>query len=244
MKITESQIIAACEIASKVFAVRMKLSDGVNVLISEHGLNKATASDFIKDYKYLLDGKVFHRAMSAPAMHYFMKQIFSEHGEHGLAQSITALRAHIEYYEGHYKINMHAMRKVADEFEVKIKQPRTLLEIEHAFSAAVERSLNGSQHDRLQRLANSSKKPSTITVQSTFFVRNPDVVAVTLLRAAGKCEECKADAPFCRVKDGTPYLEVHHKIHLASGGEDSPDNTTALCPNCHRRFHFGEGSET
>ncbi|MFM5358466.1 HNH endonuclease [Aeromonas veronii] len=45
-----------------------------------------------------------------------------------------------------------------------------------------------------------------------------------------------------RIKDGTPYLEVHHKEKLADGGEDTLENTIALCPNCHRKFHFGNPS--
>ncbi|HHQ4496099.1 TPA: HNH endonuclease, partial [Aeromonas hydrophila] len=63
-----------------------------------------------------------------------------------------------------------------------------------------------------------------------------------LLIANGKCEHCKKDAPFIRIKDGTPYLEVHHKEKLADGGEDTLENTIALCPNCHRKFHFGNPS--
>ncbi|MGB4922720.1 MAG: HNH endonuclease signature motif containing protein, partial [Candidatus Nitrotoga sp.] len=36
-----------------------------------------------------------------------------------------------------------------------------------------------------------------------------------------------------------PYLEVHHKMQLAKGGEDTVENALGLCPNCHRYSHFG-----
>ena len=39
-------------------------------------------------------------------------------------------------------------------------------------------------------------------------------------------------------KDGSPYLEPHHIVWLSRGGEDTPSNTVALCPNCHRRMHI------
>ena len=242
MRITESQIIAACEIARQVFAGQIKSADGVSVLVNEHGLNKATAHDFIYDYKCLLQGKVFHRAMSAPAMRYFMSQIFSRHGAREPYQAVISLRAHIEYYEGHYKTTMHALRAVADEFETLSQKNKTISEVEQAFEAAVKISLLESQSNRLQRLAKANKMPNIITVHSTVFVRNPDVVAEALLRAAGTCERCKNVAPFCRIKDGTPYLEVHHKIQLAKGGEDSLENTVVLCPNCHRWAHYGAPS--
>lgn len=86
----------------------------------------------------------------------------------------------------------------------------------------------------------ANKKPSTITVLTEAYRRNPDVVAEVLFRANGKCEHCKKPAPFLRKKDKTPYLEVHHIIHLANDGEDTIENAIALCPNCHREFHYGQ----
>lgn len=35
-----------------------------------------------------------------------------------------------------------------------------------------------------------------------------------------------------------PYLETHHIVWLARGGEDTIFNTVALCPNCHKRMHI------
>jgi 5-methylcytosine-specific restriction protein A len=32
-------------------------------------------------------------------------------------------------------------------------------------------------------------------------------------------------------------LESHHIKWLSKGGEDTIQNTVALCPNCHRRVH-------
>lgn len=71
------------------------------------------------------------------------------------------------------------------------------------------------------------------------FRRNPHVIAEVLERADGICEECRRAAPFKRASDGSPYLEVHHKIRLADGGKDTVENTIAVCPNCHRQLHFG-----
>lgn len=81
--------------------------------------------------------------------------------------------------------------------------------------------------------------PERVERTSNEFKRNPHVIAEILERAKGICEKCGKPAPFNRVSDGTPYLEVHHKIWLADGGEDTVDNTIAVCPNCHRQLHFG-----
>jgi len=81
--------------------------------------------------------------------------------------------------------------------------------------------------------------PKQVEVISIAFRRNPDVVAAVLERANGFCEACKQKAPFLRAKDNSPYLEVHHEIRLADGGKDNLSNAIALCPNCHRKAHFG-----
>ncbi len=99
-------------------------------------------------------------------------------------------------------------------------------------------SLQDSPSSRQARLATAPKIPDRITTTSTSFRRNPDVVAEVLLRANGTCERCLQPAPFLRASDGTPYLEVHHSVMLAFGGEDTVANAIALCPNCHRAAHY------
>ena len=78
------------------------------------------------------------------------------------------------------------------------------------------------------------KGPITIQIE-----RDLKVVQYTLQQANGVCELCEKPAPFYRTTNNQPYLEVHHIVRLSDGGPDTPDNTVALCPNCHRRIHFG-----
>lgn len=107
------------------------------------------------------------------------------------------------------------------------------------FEKLVEESLKLDPEERLKRLEYASKKPTYTEKLIRVFSRNPDVVAETLSRAKGTCEACNQPAPFQRAHSGTPYLEVHHKIRLADGGDDTVENTIAVCPNCHRKAHYG-----
>ncbi len=84
-----------------------------------------------------------------------------------------------------------------------------------------------------------SAKPVRKSVAAYVYERNPYVVQIVLRRAKGICELCQQPAPFHRKSDGTPYLEVHHKEQLANGGDDTIENAIAVCPNCHRKEHFG-----
>lgn len=83
-----------------------------------------------------------------------------------------------------------------------------------------------------------NKKPSSSQTSVTQFARDPAVVAWVLAEAAGVCECCGKPAPFTR-EDGSLFLEVHHVLRLADGGEDTINNAAALCPNCHRELHYG-----
>lgn len=113
------------------------------------------------------------------------------------------------------------------------------LDSHEAFYQKVLHAAKDDIERRRKRLNKANKIPKKIKVSVWQFFRNPDVVAEALYLANGKCQCCGKEAPFKRKSDSTPYLEVHHKIQLANGGEDSVENSIALCPNCHREKHFG-----
>lgn len=94
---------------------------------------------------------------------------------------------------------------------------------------------------RRARLRVAAKLPTRRVLVRAEFERNPDVVAEVLYLARGVCgnPNCRKPAPFNRRRDGKPYLEVHHRVLLSEGGEDTVENAVALCPNCHRETHFG-----
>lgn len=69
--------------------------------------------------------------------------------------------------------------------------------------------------------------------------RNLAVKELVLRRAAGICEDCKDEAPFLKRDTQDPYLEIHHIVPLAMSGPDTVENCVALCPNCHRKRHYG-----
>ncbi len=123
--------------------------------------------------------------------------------------------------------------------EEKCTRENTLEKINWEFYQEVSKSIHDNNKIRKERLQVANKIPDKIKSEVVLYKRNNDVIAEVLLRAKGKCELCKNEAPFQRATDNTPYLEVHHKIFLSEGGEDTVENAIALCPNCHRQEHFG-----
>ena len=89
----------------------------------------------------------------------------------------------------------------------------------------------------------SGETTTTTTSTSRTTYRRSDVVKEYALRVAdGVCQGCGEEAPFLGT-DGEPFLEVHHLYRRSDGGADHPDNVIALCPNCHRRVHYGQDGD-
>lgn len=91
-------------------------------------------------------------------------------------------------------------------------------------------------HELARRARTSRKKIGSRTVTSVQHFRDAYVSEYAKRRANGVCQLCEQPAPF-KNRKGEPYLETHHIIWMSRDGDDVPENTVALCPNCHRRMH-------
>lgn len=232
-------IEAAYEVAQLVYQQEVTQGAGARQLNIDHGFNVNSARDLIMVFRHLMHGESFQRGLSGADMDYFLTRIGEDYGPVRLRMAVQALWLHLRYYESIRKVTMRKLRGVAGSHQARAALPESLLELETNFTIAVQRSLTDSSSKRQNRLREAPKIPNRTAVVLYAFERNADVVAEVLLRAMGKCERCKATAPFLRRKDRTPYLEVHHVIQLANGGEDTVENAKALCPNCHRELHYG-----
>lgn len=89
------------------------------------------------------------------------------------------------------------------------------------------------------RIVNRTKATERINVTASRFSRNPYIVEYAKRLANGICQDCKQPAPFVNKLTNEPFLETHHIIPLAQDGMDTIENTIAVCPNCHRKRHYG-----
>lgn len=151
------------------------------------------------------------------------------------------------------EIDINAFTKISKEI---LKGPLTLSE-QSKFKNIIKITQNGQDFDDFSlecessfeedvisalgdnKKAKGNKSPQQKAVISYLYVRDPAVVAYALKKAKGICGACGKEAPFISKSTGLPYLEVHHEVMLKDGGQDTPDNVIALCPNCHREKHYG-----
>ena len=239
MKITQTQIEAIYEVAVKIFADQLALKTGVKLLQEQYQWNPNSARYYIKGHSLMMQGELFERTMNAPATDYFLSRIAKDLGPLALEKAVSAVRKHIEYYEGIRPVTLQALSLVAAKYEISVPKPISLAEEEESFRAEVKLAFGATAEQRQAQLNTSPKLSEKVARLIETFKRSPYVVAEVLHRAAGVCGSCLKAAPFKRKKDGAPYLEVHHRKLLSHGGEDTVANAIALCPNCHRELHYG-----
>jgi predicted HNH restriction endonuclease len=126
---------------------------------------------------------------------------------------------------------------LAKEFKRRAEIFQSISHYKNNFYEEVDNALRGEKW--VKNINNYPKKPEKRPILVWDYQRNPNVVAAALSRAKGTCERCGENAPFKRKADQSPYLEVHHIVPLSENGDDTVDNTVALCPNCHRFSHYG-----
>ena len=104
----------------------------------------------------------------------------------------------------------------------------------------VLRKIKNIPESELKKLASlQTDAPHKAYTKATIFIRSPYVVELAKRLAKGICQDCDQPAPFVSKITNEPYLEVHHICPLSEGGKDIIENVIALCPNCHRKRHYG-----
>lgn len=84
-----------------------------------------------------------------------------------------------------------------------------------------------------------NKNPKKASRSIDYHERDEQVSLWVKDAADGKCESCGNSTVFIDMNDKV-FLEVHHIKGLSEGGSDTVANTVAICPNCHREFHYGK----
>lgn len=141
--------------------------------------------------------------------------------------------------------NAHSLGSIAYISKIthkNIPNPYYIIE-EQDFQRLQERQVKKARMmtdgDLEKAIARGQTYPTKTNVMTSLYVRNPYLAEFVKRQAQGICHDCHQFAPFISKTTGEPYLETHHIIPLSLGGKDTIDNVIALCPNCHRKRHYG-----
>ena len=77
------------------------------------------------------------------------------------------------------------------------------------------------------------------TSETTFFLRNPKLVADAKQKYGTRCMCCSFDFEMKYGKHGRGYIECHHKYELSQDRQRSTrlEDVAVICANCHKMIH-------
>jgi 5-methylcytosine-specific restriction protein A len=227
----------ALDLSQQIEAGNISRAEAFNRLTEHHGFEAYTANAYINCYRHLRAGTGWKATISIVALQ-TMLELFASKGDNALYLALQAAHAHVEYFAARGK-NLVGLQALLSEYRSRLASNAELMPGPEVLANQIRKAALDDPAARQARLSRASAKPRTFMRLVRDYMRNPDVIAEVLVRAGGVCEVCGNPAPFRRRADGSPYLEVHHKIRLADGGDDTVENAIALCPNCHRQQHYG-----
>ena len=108
----------------------------------------------------------------------------------------------------------------------------------------IEEIINKTEEEEIDYQKPGKKR--TTTTASIKWVRDPKIRDLALKKTNYKCELDNSHQTF--IYKGVQFMEGHHLIpmeyqHLFTNSLDVVSNIISLCPNCHRKIHYGEPLE-
>ena len=108
---------AAYTASKDVYHGRMSKNDALNSLETDYGMNRGSASDYIVNFKKMMDGEKYTRTNNAETTDYFLTQILTDYGVSKLGNAIKAVNEHVDYYEGLGRGNLNGIRAIISRHE-------------------------------------------------------------------------------------------------------------------------------
>lgn len=118
------------------------------------------------------------------------------------------------------------------------------------FNEAVERVARDAPEEP-SSIGPQSVPPKGINKGISKYVRSTDVASRALAMSKSVCELSTDDDPhlsFISARSKKNYVEAHHLVPFSQqllfpNSLDVEENIVALCANCHKKLHYGIGSE-
>ncbi len=223
MKITTEMTHAAYIASKNVYHGVLSKNEAIDLLESEHGMNRVSAYDYIINFKKMLDGEKFTRTNNAETTRHFFTQILSDYGENKLANAIHATKEHVEYYESLRNGKLLGIRKIILEFEKTLNsQPTSIFPDEILHPEALYEGI------RKKIIVNS-------------YERNNIARSQCIDHYKAVCVVCNFNFEEIYGDIGKGFIHVHHLVQLSDikkGYEVDPiKDLRPVCPNCHAMLH-------
>lgn len=116
-KITPEMIEQSYFQAKELFAERASLAESKETL-GRLGMSQASAQDYLLNFRQLMNGEKYTRTMSTAATKFFLENIKKDFGNNQFKLALSAVEAHIEYYNGLGYGRLNAIESLLKSFKV------------------------------------------------------------------------------------------------------------------------------
>jgi len=103
-EITNDMVHASYKICKILFIDNLSSKERVNILHSNHGMNKSSARIYIRNYKCMIKGELYKSTMKLYATKYYLKNILLDNGFEILNFAINAVELHLKHQKDYNKL--------------------------------------------------------------------------------------------------------------------------------------------
>jgi 5-methylcytosine-specific restriction protein A len=223
MKITQEMIEAGFTASANVYFGKMSRQKAIAELNKEFRMNEGSASDYIGNFKKMMDGEKYTRTNSADQTDYLFSRILKDYGTSRLSNAIKAAKEHVKYYEKLRGITLSTIREIISKHEKNL--------------IPKEESIYPEEIVNSEKLYEGIQK--TILVNA--YERNPVARSICIEHYGVQCVICGFDFEKKYGDIGKGFIHVHHLTQLSEIGQgyevDPVNDLRPVCPNCHAMLH-------
>ena len=222
MKISNKMIQAIYSVSKQIYKKQTTRKKALDTLVTKYGMNRNSASDYINNFKHMMEGKEYTHTTNEKATEYFFKNILSDFGKEQFKKALNAVDKHIISYEGLNRGKLTGLRNIYLKYLSLLKIDSEIVypdEIDvDSFVEGAKKSIlvNGYERDQ-------NAREECINYYGT------------------KCSVCSIILENAYGIIGSNFIHVHHLIPLSEIGKSYIVNPIKdlrpVCPNCHAMLH-------
>jgi 5-methylcytosine-specific restriction enzyme A len=109
----------AYDLAEQVRAGGLSETAAIDTLAGDHGMNRNSATIYVRSLATMHAGRTLTRSMIAPAVAIYLERIAEDHGMAAARVALASVRGHISYYGGLGRGTLGAMTALCDTLDTR-----------------------------------------------------------------------------------------------------------------------------
>ncbi len=116
-KITIDIIVRLYDLAKKVYENNLSKDEALDIVQSEFVVNRNSATDYINNFNYMMQGKEYNRRLSAMGLKYYLENIKKDFSNDVFQNALLAAQRHVDYLDSLGGTQGKSLQKVLNEFK-------------------------------------------------------------------------------------------------------------------------------